>query len=110
MHIANAAFGIVGLETMLPLSLCLYHQGVLSLRDVLGKMTCHPADIIGKKELGRIKKGAPADFTLIDLDREWEIKPEEFCSKSKNAPFNSYKTKGRAIKTIIAGQVVYSLS
>lgn len=108
IHISDAAFGIVGLETMLPLSLDLYHKGLLSLSDVLGKMTYKPANIIGKNELGRIKKGAPADFTLIDINCEWQINPAEFSSKSKNAPFNSYKTKGRAIKTIVAGQIVYS--
>lgn len=110
VHISDAAFGIVGLETMLPLSLILYHKGYLKLHEVLGKMTYKAADIIGKKELGRIKVGAPADFTLIDLDHSWEIKPEEFSSKSKNAPFKSYKVQGRAIKTIIGGQVVYELA
>lgn len=109
VHISDAAFGIVGLETMLPLSLDLYHKGLMSLSDLLGKMTYKAADVIGKKDLGRIKKGATADFTLIDLNAEWEIKPEEFSSKSKNAPFTAYKTKGRAIKTIIGGQVVYSI-
>jgi dihydroorotase len=93
---------------MLPLSLDLYHKGLLSLSDVIGKMTYRPADIIGKNELGRIRKGAPADLVLIDINCEWQIKPEEFSSKSKNAPFKNYKTKGRAIKTIIGGQVVYS--
>jgi dihydroorotase len=109
VHISNAAFGIVGLETMLPLSLDLYHKGLMNLHDVLGKMTYKAADVIGKNELGRIKIGATADFTLIDINREWEIKPEEFSSKSKNAPFSSYKTKGRAIKSIVGGQVVYEL-
>jgi len=109
VHISDASFGIVGLETMLPLSLDLYHKGLMSLENVLGKMTYKAADIIGKKELGRIKKGLPADFTLIDIDKSWEIRPEEFSSKSKNAPFSSYKVKGRAIKTIVAGQVVYSI-
>lgn len=107
--LANASFGIVGLETMLPLSLQLYHNGFMSLPDVLAKMTYKAADIIGKKELGRIAKGALADFTVIDINHEWEIKPEQFASKSKNAPFTSYKTKGRAVKTIVGGQVVYTL-
>jgi dihydroorotase len=109
VHISDAAFGIVGLETMLPLSLDLYHKGQMNLSEVLGKMTCKAADIIGKKDLGRLKKGLPADFTLIDINHEWEIRPEEFSSKSKNAPFSRYKTKGRAIKTIVGGQVVYQL-
>jgi len=109
VHISDASFGIVGLETMLPLSLDLYHQGKMSLSNVIGKMTYKAADIIGKKEFGRIRKGLPADFTLIDINHEWEIRPEEFSSKSKNAPFSSYKTKGRAIKTIVGGQIVYDL-
>lgn len=110
VHISDAAFGIVGLETMLPLSLELYHKGVLSLPEVLGKMTYRAADVIDKKDIGRIKKGARADLTLIDIHMDWEIRPEDFSSKSKNAPFKNYKTKGRAIKTFIGGQEVYSIS
>ncbi len=108
VHIQDAAFGIVGLETMLPLSLQLYHDKEISLTEVIGKMTYKAADVIHKPQLGRIRKGLPADLTLIDLNKEWFIKPEDFSSKSKNAPFKSYKVKGRAIKTIINGQVVYS--
>ncbi len=106
--ISQAAFGIVGLETMLPLSLNLVHQGHLSLKDVLARMTYKPADII-REPAGRLKKGARADLTLIDLDMEWEIRPEAFFSKSKNSPFSSFKTKGRAIRTVVGGQTVYEL-
>lgn len=105
---AEASFGIVGLETMLPLSLALYHKKDVSLRNLIGQMTHRAADII-RVEKGRIKKGADADLTLIDLDVEWKINPEEFHSKSKNSPFDDYKTKGRAVKTFVAGNLVYEL-
>jgi dihydroorotase len=108
VHISDAAFGIVGLETMLPLSLQLYHNKTLSLSDVLGKMTYKAADVINKT-LGRIKKGYIADLTLIDLDTEWIIKSEEFSSKSKNSPFDGYKVKGRAVRTVVGGKTVFVL-
>lgn len=106
VHISDAAFGIVGLETMLPLSLELYHQGHLGLSDVLSRMTNKAADVIGK-DCGRIKKGAVADLALIDIDTEWEIQSSEFSSKSKNSPFDGYKVKGRALRTVLGGKTVY---
>lgn len=106
--LSNATFGIVGVETMLPLSLKLYHDGILSLRDLLAKITCDAAKIINF-DGGVIKKGGRADLTLIDLDYDWVIKPEEFYSKSKNSPFEGFKVKGRAVKTIIAGKEVFAI-
>lgn len=104
----TAAVGIVGLETMLPLSLALYHKKIMPLRDVIAAMTYKPADIIGVNA-GRIKKGAPADLTLIDLNHKWDIVPEEFASKSQNSPFDDWNTQGRAIRTIVGGETVYTL-
>ena len=104
----SAAFGIVGLETMLPLSLNLVNKKIMSLREVLGAMTYKPADII-HVNAGRLKKGAPADLTLIDLGMEWELVPDSFVSKSKNSPFEDWKTKGRAIRTVVGGETVYTL-
>jgi dihydroorotase len=106
-ELAAAAFGIVGVETMLPLSLMLYHEKILSLRDLLAKMTCNAAEIINF-DGGVIKKGARADLVLIDLNYEWIIKPQKFYSKSKNSPFGGFKVKGRAVKTIVAGKIVYT--
>ncbi|AIL65223.1 Dihydroorotase [Rickettsiales bacterium Ac37b] len=108
VSLASASFGIVGVETMLPLSLELYHNGLLSLQDVLSKMTSKPAEILGLQS-GRLLKGNKADLVLIDLNREWVIETEKFSSKSKNSPFNGRKVKGRAIKTIVGGEIVYSL-
>lgn len=108
LPLASAAFGIVGLETLLPLSLELYHQGIISLRDLLAKMTSQPANII-KQPLGRLKKGYRADLTLIDLNLSWVIQPELFASKSKNSPFSDRNAKGKAVRTIFSGKKVYEL-
>jgi len=104
----HAAFGIVGLETMLPLALTLYHKKIMPLRDVIAAMTYKPADII-HVPAGRLKKGAPADLTLIDLDHHWQLDPEGFASKSQNSPFEEWKVKGRAMRTIVGGETVYTL-
>ncbi len=102
----EASFGIVGVETMLALSLKLYHDGILSLSDLLAKMTCNAAKIINF-DGGVIKKGGRADLTLIDLNQEWEIDSQKFHSKSKNSPFDGFKVKGRAVMTIVGGKVVF---
>lgn len=108
--LSQAAFGIVGLETMLPVSLTsLYHSGFMPLRDVMAAMTYKPADII-HANAGRFRKGAPADLTLIDLDYVWEIDPKEFLSKSHNSPYSGYKARGRAVRTIVGGETVYILN
>ncbi len=106
--LASAAYGIVGLETMLPLSLTLFHKGIMPLRNVIAAMTYKPADII-HVPAGRLKKGARADLTLIDLEREWAIEPKQFASKSLNSPFDDWPTKGRAIRTVVGGDTVYEL-
>jgi dihydroorotase len=104
----NAAFGIVGLETMLPLSLDLYHRGFMPLIDVIGRMTSDPARVLNLP-VGKLAKGAPADLVLIDVDTAWNIEPKKFASKSKNSPFDDWATKGRAIRTIVGGHEVYHL-
>jgi dihydroorotase len=101
-----ASFGIVGLETMLPLSLSLYHNKHMPLMDILAAMTYKAADII-HINAGRLKKGAPADLVLIDLDQDWVIENASLSSKSKNTPFDGVKTKGRAVRTIVAGECVF---
>lgn len=106
--LAQASFGIVGVETLLPLSLGLWREGHLTLREVLGKMTWQAADIIGEPA-GRLKKGARADLTLLDLDHAWTIQPERFASRSKNTPFGGWKVRGRALHTVVAGHTVYRL-
>jgi dihydroorotase len=102
----SAESGIIGLETLLPLSLELYHNGHLPLISLLRALTCAPADIL-RLPAGRLAVGAPADFVVFDLDRPWQISEDDFRSKSKNSPFDGRPVQGRAIKTIVGGRVVY---
>lgn len=102
----EAAFGIVGVETMLPLSLKLYHDGLMGLSDLIAKMTCNPAKVINF-DGGSLTPGSRADITIIDLDKDWVIKTDDFYSKSKNSPFDNFVVKGKAVKTIVAGKIVY---
>ena len=103
---AQAEFGIVGLETLLPVSLELYHNGHMPLGDMLGLLTHRPADILSL-EAGHLKAGAPADFVLIDLDTPRRIAAHEFHSKSKNTPFDERPVQGRAMRTVVGGRCVF---
>ncbi|MBY0431324.1 MAG: dihydroorotase, partial [Rhodospirillales bacterium] len=104
---AQAAPGGIGLETLLPISLELYHNGHLSLLEVLKLLTCGPADLLGLPA-GRLAKGAPADVVVFDLDRAWKVVPERFRSKSKNSPFDGRPVQGMAMRTIIDGRTVFT--
>lgn len=103
-----APFGIVGFETAFPL---LYTKFVAEGRWTLGmlvkRMTEDPARVFGLNT-GRLVPGAPADLTIVDLDLEKEVNPEEFASKGRNTPFTGWKLKGWPVKTIVAGKVVWS--
>lgn len=104
--IAAAPFGIVGSETALPLALTeLVHTGKMSFYDLIDRMSCRPAQIIGI-DRGSLAVGKPADITLIDLNCPHEIHHGDFVSLSKNTPFDGYKAKGRAVKTIVNGNIV----
>ena len=104
---AQAAYGIAGLETMLPLALELHHNSGVALLAVLGTMTAAPARLL-RLAGGVLKAGAPADLTLIDLDAPWRIEPDRFRSKSKNSPFEDRPVQGRALRTVVAGADVYN--
>ena len=101
----RAPFGIIGLETAIPLSLKLVSDGVLSLPALIQKFTQGPAQILGRP-IGRIRVGDSADITIIDPHLEWTVKGESFKSKSKNSPFIGWKMKGRAATVIVSGRVV----
>ncbi|NOX33913.1 MAG: dihydroorotase [Deltaproteobacteria bacterium] len=102
----RAAFGIVGLETSLPLSLKLVRDGFLSMQDLVNKMAKNPGKLIGIKN--DINPGNIADLTIIDLDESFEINPETFKSKSINTPFGGFKARGNTFLTMVNGKVVYS--
>jgi dihydroorotase len=103
---SSAAYGIVGLETLLPLSLELYHNGHLRLAELIRRLTRNPARILGLPA-GGLAPGAPADLVLFDADVSWQISTDAFRSKSKNAPFDGRPVKGRVERTLVDGRTVF---
>ena len=104
----RAPFGMVGLETALPLTLALVQAGSLTLIEALAKLTIQPARIM-RLNKGHLSVGADADITLIDPEASWIVEPERLHSKSKNTPFIGRKMTGRVTCTIVSGRVVYSV-
>lgn len=102
----QAATGVVGLETLLPLALELYHNGVMPLLDVIGCMTAKPAALLGLHG-GKLRAGAPADILIFDADVPWRIEENDLRSKSKNCPYEGRPVQGRAWRTIVGGTAVY---
>ena len=103
---AQAECGGVGLETLLAVSLELYHNGHMSLLDVIGRLTWGPARLL-KLPAGQLKAGAPADLVIFDPDRPRTVSPVEFRSKSKNSPFDGRPVQGRVLRTVVDGRPVY---
>jgi dihydroorotase len=103
---SSAAYGIVGLETLLPLSLELYHNGHLGLLELIRRLTANPARIL-RLPVGRLAPGAPADLVLFDPDLRWRIATDDFRSKSKNAPFDGRPVQGRVRRTIVDGRTIF---
>lgn len=94
--------GIIGLETSLPLSLKLVEEGVITLNQMVEKMSCNPSNILSL-DRGSLKNGSVADVTIIDPSFEWVVDADKLSSKSKNSPWLGYKMKGAAYVTIVAG-------
>lgn len=107
VEFAIAMNGVVGLETMLPLTLKLVGQKVISLSQAIALTTCQPAKILGI-DRGTLSLGAVADIALINPNKEWTVVPAELASKSKNTAFSGATMKGCAMKTLLAGKEVYS--
>jgi dihydroorotase len=105
---AQAAFGGIGLDTLLSVSLDLYHNGHCPLLDVLRLLTCRPAELMGLPA-GRLLRGARADLVLFDPDRAWQVREHELYSKSKNTPFDYRPVLGRALLTVVDGRRVFAL-
>jgi dihydroorotase len=102
-----APFGIVGLETALPLTLTLVEEGVLSVEEAVAKLTVLPARVM-RLNKGHLGIGADADLCLIDPEATWTVDPRRLRSKGKNTPFGGWKMKGLVSMTIVDGRVVYS--
>ena len=104
---ALAAFGISGLETSFALSYTqLVKGGVLTLSELADKMSANPAAILNLQG-GRLEVGAPADLTIVDLNKAWTIDPKDFVSKGKNTPFAGREVYGRVKYTVVDGDIKY---
>ena len=102
----RAAFGIIGLETALPLTLALVEEGVLSLPEAIKKMSYNPAAILGVNG-GSLREAGPADLAIIDPKQEYTLQAGDIQSKSKNSPFIGQPLKGRNLLTMIGGRIVW---
>ena len=105
-----APFGIVGLETELALflDLLVHKHGKIDIVRLIEMYTVEPAKLL-KLDAGTLSVGAKADVTLIDPDLEWTVKIDKFESASRNSPFDGWKLKGRAVRTIVSGETVWQL-
>ena len=98
--------GGVGLETLLPISLELYHKGELDLLRLIGMLTSNPARLLGLP-VGRLARGAPADLLVFDLDAPWRIDADAFHGKTRNTPFDGRPVMGRVERTVVDGRPVF---
>jgi len=104
---AQAEFGAIGVETMLPVCLGLVHDGTLGLLDLLDRMTRAPAELLDL-EVGRIAAGRPADLVLFDPEWPWRIRDTDLHSLAKNTPFENRLVQGRVLRTFVDGRSVFN--
>ena len=104
---AQAATGSIGIETLLSLSLELYHNESLSLDKIIKCLTINPAKILKIKK-GTLQVGSDADICIFDLEKPWVVKAEELKSKSKNTAIENRKLQGKVKMTLLQGEVAYS--
>lgn len=107
LPVAQAASGIVGFETLLPLSLAPVHAGKIDLMIVLKALTCTPADLLGIPG-GRLKEGTAADLVIFDPEKPWRIDREAFRASAKNTPFDTLPVQGQVWRTIVGGKTLFS--
>ncbi len=106
-NLKDAPSGMVGLETSLALAVTeLYWREKMPLMQVLAKMTCRPAEILGIPK-GTLEIGSDADLVLFDPEEEWTVNPDQFYSKGRNTPFAGRKVKGKVKYTISSGNIIY---
>jgi len=104
----EAAFGLVGLETLLPLCLALVRNKSATIKRVIEALTAAPARILGLSGKGTLAAGYDADITIFDPDEAWTVQSSRFKSKSRNTPFEGLRVTGRVRYTIVGGEVVHT--
>jgi dihydroorotase len=109
IEFAQAPFGVIGLETAVPVCLDrLVHRGVVSLPRLVELFSAGPARVL-RIDKGRLPVGSDADITVLDPDKLTTIAPESFQSKCRNTPFNGWTLRGTAVMTIVGGRVVHDV-
>ncbi len=104
-----APFGVVGLETAVALSLRLVQEKVLTPLELSARLSLTPAAILGLDDRGTLAVGKAADLMIIDPELQWIVDPGKFYSKARNTPFAGWQMSGRVIKTIVDGEIVFTL-
>jgi len=104
----QAANGIIGLETAVPLTLALYRNGHIDAARMVELLSKNPAKILGVKG-GSLSIGTAADITVIDPDHSFVLHEKDIVSKSKNSPFTGTKLQGKALLTICGGRITHNL-
>ena len=105
---AQAATGASGIETLLSLSLELYHNGSVKLETIIKALTSNPAKIL-KINKGNLSVGAEADFCIVDINKPWIVKKEKLVSKSKNTSIEGKKLQGKVTNTFVKGEELFTL-
>ena len=103
---AQAETGASGIETLLPLSLELYHNGSAELETIIKALTSKPAEIL-KINKGNLSIGNTADFCIVDINKPWVVRKEKLISKSKNTPIEDKKLQGKVISTFVNGEELF---
>lgn len=107
VEFSKACFGIVGLETALPLTLKMVDEKVISLERAIDMLTFQSNRVFGI-DRGTLGVGKVADITLFDPKMEYSIDPSKFKSRSKNSPYKDWKVRGKVLRTIVNGKTVFT--
>ncbi len=107
LGLEKAPFGVIGMETTLPLLLGLVDQGVIGLERAVELLSSGPAGVM-KLEEGRLGEGGAADLVVVDPERDFVVEAASFRSKARNTPFGGWRLKGRAVLTLVGGRVVFA--
>ena len=103
---SQAATGATGVETLLPLSLELFHNKSVKLKKLIASITSNPAKILGINK-GSLEKGNDADLCVFDLNKPWVVNQDKLKSKSKNTPIEHRKMQGQILKTFVKGEIAF---
>ena len=104
---SKATTGAVGVETLLPLALELFHNDSIKIEKLIASMTSNPAKILNIKK-GSLDIGYDADLCLFDINKPWIVKKNELMSKSKNTPIENRKLQGQILKTFVRGEIAFN--